>query len=176
MSFLDQSQSKIKQNQCDPGLLSALNWKLLHQNVNGSLSNLKIYYLIFICFPGSGRGKISKYWENQNDQEHLYGGCRTQTRMWGKKDKEQGPTYYNSTPQLVKKDFCCVRINPPPRLYSILMTTPTPPPPDWQSIFYNSLFTLYEQRLIPPSLSSPLRKPCDPLKLSKLPPSRQARP
>ena len=89
VSFLDQSQSKIKQNQCNPGLLSALNWKLLHQNVNSSLSNLKIYYLIFICFPGSGRGKISKYWENQNDQEHLYGGCRTQTRMWGKKIKNK---------------------------------------------------------------------------------------
>ena len=29
--------------------------------------------------------------------------------MWGKKIKNQ-PTYYNSTPQLVKKDFCCVRI------------------------------------------------------------------
>ena len=27
-----------------------------------------------------------------------------------KKDKEQGPTYHNSTPQLVKEDFCCVRI------------------------------------------------------------------
>ena len=94
VSFLDQSQSKIKQNQCNPGVLSALNWKLLHQNVNGSLSNLKIYYLIFICFPGSGRGKISKYWENQNDQEHLYGGCRTQTRMWGKKimNKDQHTT------------------------------------------------------------------------------------
>ena len=153
MSFLDQSQSKIKQNQCNPGVLSALNWKLLHQNVNGSLSNLKIYYLIFICFPGSGRGKISKYWENQNDQEHLYGGCRTQTRMWGKKDKEQGPTYYNSTPQLVKKDFCCVRINPPPpRLYSILMTTPTPPPLiGSQSTIIPSLYSASNDWSPPPS-------------------------
>ena len=29
VGFLDQSQSEVKQNQSNPGLLSKLNWKLL---------------------------------------------------------------------------------------------------------------------------------------------------
>ena len=32
VSFLDQSQSKVKQNQSNTGLLSTLNWKLFHRN------------------------------------------------------------------------------------------------------------------------------------------------
>ena len=44
-SFLDQSQSEVKQNQCNPRLISTLNWKLLCLEKETYLANQSYCFL-----------------------------------------------------------------------------------------------------------------------------------
>ena len=43
VSFLDQSQSKVKQNQSNPGVLSTFNWKLFLVNKMEQFFNLTVF-------------------------------------------------------------------------------------------------------------------------------------
>ena len=68
VSFLDQSQSKVKQNQSNTGLLSTLNWKLFHRN------DLVLTFLCCLLEMDAFASLFTAGYEDMDDTSSLFTG------------------------------------------------------------------------------------------------------
>ena len=68
VSFLDQSQSKVKQNQSSTGLLSTLNWQLFHRN------DLVLTFLCCLLEMDAFTSLFTAGYEDMDDTSSLFTG------------------------------------------------------------------------------------------------------